>query len=152
MACVGVAMFGKLKGMFSASEATGIVKQAFRALPLPLLPFDPEALATRLVAISYSTKPDLFEGKLGKPPRAITTAAVSLAGGLTYEEYEFGDTARQCVFLALGSVLLDAQGNAARYGFAPVDAHLLRLAENAYLEHAKKTEAGTTAVLGGLGL
>lgn len=145
-------MFGKLKGMLSASEATGIVKQAFRALALPVLPFDPDALAIRLVAVSHATKPDLFEGKHGKPPRPITTAAVSLAGGLTYEEYEFENTARKCVFLALGMVLLDAANNAARYGLGPIDLHLLSLAEAAYLEHAKTTEAETTAIVGSLGL
>jgi len=145
-------VFGKLKGMLKVSEASGIVKQAFRALPLPMLPFDPDTLATRLVAISYNSKPELFDGKLGKAPRPITTAAVSLAGGLTYEEYEFGHSARQCVFLALGNVLLDASASASRYGLGPIDVQLLRRAEAAYLEHEKKTEPATSAIVGNLGL
>lgn len=145
-------MFGRIKGMFTASEASGIIKGAFRALPLPMLPFDPEALATSLVAQSYNTKPEMFDGKQGKPPHAVTTAAVSLAGGLTYEGYEFGASARQCVFLALGNVLLDAAANRARYGFTILDIRLLELAENAYHQHAKETEATTSAVVGSLGL
>lgn len=145
-------MFGKIKGMLKITEAGGIVKRAFQALPLPMLPFEPDVLATKLVAISYSTKPDLFDGKHGKPPHPMATAAIALAGGLAYDEYEFSDTARQCVFLALGNVLLDAQANASRYGFGPVDARLFRLAETAYFEREKQTEAATTAIVGSLGL
>lgn len=145
-------MFGRLKGVLKASEASGIVKQAFKALPFAILPFDPDALATRLVALSYSTKPEMFDGRLGKPPHPMATAAVSLAGGLTYEDYEFAETARQCVFLALGNVLIDASHNARRYGFGPLDARLLQLSELAYLEHEKKTSAATSAIVGSLGL
>lgn len=141
-------MFGKVKGMLKMSEASVIVKQALRALPLP--PPDPDALATRLVAISYNSKPELFDGKLGKPPRPITTAAVSLAGGLTLEECDAN--ARQCVFLALGSVLLDAGTNAHRYGLSPIDHRLLQLCEAAYLKHEEMTRDATSAIVGGLGL
>lgn len=145
-------MFGKLKGMLKVSEASVIVKQAFRTLPLPMLPFDPDTLATRLVAISYNSKPDLFDGKHGKPPHAIATAAVSLAGGLSYQEYEFATSARQCVFLALGNVLLDASANAHRYGLSPIDLRLLQLSEAAYLQYEQETRDATTAVVGTLGL
>lgn len=145
-------MFGKIKGMFKASEATVIVKQAFRALPVPMLPFDPDALATKLVAISYSSKPDLFNGKQGKVPHAIATAAVSLAGGLSYQEYDFGTSAQQCVFLALGNVLLDASANGHRYGLGPIDLRLLQLSEIAYLKHEEEIRDATTAIVGGLGL
>lgn len=145
-------MFGKIKGMLKVSEAGVIVKQAFRALPVPVLPFDPDTLATKLVAISYSSKPDLFDGKHGKAPHAIATAAVSLAGGLTYEEYEFGHSARQCVFLALGNVLLDASANGHRYGLSSIDLRLLQLSEAAYLRHEEEAREATTAVVGTLGV
>jgi hypothetical protein len=140
-------MFGKVKGILKVSEASVIVKQALRALPLP--PVDPDALATRLVAISYNSKPELFDGKLGKPPRPITTAAVSLAGGLTLDECN--TEVRQCVFLALGNVLLDASANGHRYGLSPIDLRLLQLSEAAYLKHEEKTRDATSAIVGGLG-
>lgn len=145
-------MFGKIRGMLKVSEAGVIVKQAFRALPLPTLPFDPEVLGTKLVAISYNSKPDLFNGKQGKAPHPMATAAVSLAGGLDYQDYEFGTSARQCVFLALGNVLLDASANGHRYGFSPIDLRLLQLSEAAYLKHEEETREATTAVVGSLGL
>lgn len=145
-------VFGRSRNMLKVSEAGVIVKRAFRALPLPMLPFDPDALATKLVAISYTTKPDLFDGKHGKSPHAMATAAISLAGGLTHQDYEFGDTARKCVFLALGSVLIDASANGHRYGFSPIDRRLLLLSEGAYLKHEEETRDATTAVVGSLGL
>lgn len=145
-------MFGRLRGMFKASEATGIMKQAFKSLGMPVLPFDPDALSLELVTMSYRAKPDMFDGKHGKPPHPRATAAVSLAAGLTYEDYGYSDTARQCVCLALGNVLLEASANMARYGFSVLDIRLLRLAEAAYLEHAEKNEARTSAIVGDFGL
>lgn len=145
-------MFGRLKGMLKVSEASGIVKQAFRALPFPMLPFDPDNLATKLVALSYYSKPEMFDGKHGKPPHPMATAAVSLAGGLTYEEYEFGTSARRCVLLALGNVLLDASANGHRYGFSQLDLRLLQLAEAAYLKQEEEDRDATTAIVGSFGL
>lgn len=99
-------MFGRIKGTLMVVEARVIVTRAFRALAMPTLPFDPQTLATRLCDIAYKTKPELFDGKLGTPPRAITMAAVALAGGLTFEEDVIGQETLQDVFLALGNVLL----------------------------------------------
>jgi hypothetical protein len=141
-------VFGKLNGMMKLSEASVIVKQAFRSLPLPMLPFDPEVLARRLVAISHNTKPDLFNGKQGKPPHPLTTAAVSLAGGLTSDDYEFVHTTQKCIFYALGNILIDASSNAQRYGMNAVDLHLLQLCEAAYFQNRAKFEAEAEAVLG----
>jgi hypothetical protein len=145
-------MFGRLTSMYKLSEASGIVKEVLLSLPLPMLPFDADALSTKLVAVTYNTKPDLFDGKLGKRPHRVATAAVALAEGLSYEGYEFARTARQVVFLALGNILLSATANASRYGFTQIDMHMIRLAQAAYLDHEEKTREATTAVVGSLGL
>ncbi len=117
-----------------------------------MLPFDPATIATRLVAISYNTKPDLFDGKLGPRPHAISTAAVALADGLTYDGYEFDHSSKQCVFLALGNVLIDASANSRKYGLKPIDLKLLTLAEDAYWKHEQEARPRVDAVLSPLGL
>lgn len=139
-------------GVLKASEASAIIKQTFKLLPTyPMMPFDEDEIALKLVSLSYSTQPGLFDGKMGHRPHARATAAISLAGGLTYEGYEFPHPAKQCVFLTLGNVLLDAAANAIRYRFSVLDVELIRLAEAAYLEHDMRSEGNRTSLIGSLG-
>jgi hypothetical protein len=143
-------VIGRLWTTYKLSSAVQIVKRALRFMPM--VPFDVEEIAPRLVARSYASRPNLFDGSSTYRPHPISTAAVSLAGGLSYDDYEFPQTAKKHIFLSLGNVLLDASNNASRYKLKTIDIQLIQAAESAYLEHEEKTRDATSAVVGTLGL
>lgn len=134
-----------------ASGAVGIINRKFKALPFPILPFDAKATAVRLVAISINSKPEMFMGK-SRAPHPLATAAVSLAGGLENEGYEYGRMARQCIFLALGNVLLEAASEVPRGNFTTLDMQILSASEQAYTSFSRKLENEPNPILDSLGL
>lgn len=109
-------MFEKLKSMLKLSRASNVVEEALRNVTIGTADFDVGTLASRLVAMLYSTKPALFEGKMGKRPHPVPTAAAALAQGLRERPVGFDDDIDASMFLALGSLLLSASANSKTYG------------------------------------
>lgn len=145
-------MFGKLKSMTKLSEASGIVEDAIRRTS-PFGPeFDVKTLSSRLVAMLYSTKPDLFDGKMGQRPHPLATAAASLAQGLKQRPQGFSEDVDASMFLALGSLLQSASANSQTYRFGGYDVPLLKVSEQSYWEHEAKTREATDKIVGSLGL
>lgn len=145
-------MFGKFKSMMKLSDASNVVKDALRNVSVGSPNFDVEALASRLVAMLYSTKPDLFDGKMGKRPHSVATAAAALAQGLRERPEGFDDDIDPPMFLALGSLLMSAAANSKAYEFGGYDVPLLKIAEDVYLEHEQRTRSATDKIVGSLGL
>lgn len=126
-----------------------LVQQAleWHILPGPP-PLDPQKVSNALVALVWDRKPDLFEGKLGKPPHKMATAALALATGL----YEFpdGGEAQLTVHLALGAVVLDLMTNGPLYDLSGADRWMMDRAQQALSEVAEKRRPLQDAIVGSL--
>lgn len=145
-------MFGKIKSMMQLSGASSIVKDALKNVSIGTPDFDIETLSSRLVAMLYSTKPDLFDGKMGPRPHSLATAAAALAQGLRERPQGFDEDIDPSMFLALGSLLMNASANSKTYKFGGYDVPLLKIAEEVYLEHEQRTRDATDKIVGSLGL
>lgn len=145
-------MFGKPKSMAKLTEAGGIIEDAIRRTSPSGPEFDVKTLSIRLVAMLYSTKPDLFDGKMGQRPHPLATAAASLAQGLRQRPQGFCQDVDAYMFLALGSLLQSASANSQTYRFGGYDVPLLKVSEESYWEHEAKTREATDRIVGSLGL
>lgn len=145
-------MFGKFKSVMKLSAASNIIKEALRDVSVGTPNFDVETLASRLVAVLYSTKPDLFDGKMGQLPHPLATAAAALAQGLQERPQGFDEGVDASMFLALGSLLMSASANSKAYKFGGYDVPLLKLAEGVYLKHEEMIRPDTDKIIGSLGL
>lgn len=145
-------MFGKFKTTLKLSESSNVVKEALRNVSIGTADFDVETLSSRLVAMLYSTKPELFDGKMGKRPHPVPTAAAALAQGLRERPAGFSDNIDASMFLALGSLLLSASVNSKTYGFTGYDVPLLKKGEEVYLEYEELHRSSTDRIVGSLGL
>lgn len=145
----GLGVLGWMQRYVRVGEAANLVRGAVEGLPMPFLPFEPKKLARKLVTITWATDPALFQGRKGPRPHAISMAAVSLAGGLAYD-YDHPQVTRDCIFLALGNVLLATKGNARRYGFNITDLRLLELSERAYHAFDAGNRAAQDQILGSI--
>ena len=145
-------MFGKFQGMLKLNASSNVVKEALRNTSIGSAEFDVETLASRLVAMLYSTKPELFDGKMGKRPHSVPTAVASLAQGLRERPAGFNESIDASMFLALGSLLLSASANSKAYGFSNYDVPLLKLGEEVYLEYEGQHRSRTDKIVGSLGL
>lgn len=145
-------MFGKFKSMMKLSDASNVIKDALRNVSVGNPNFDVEALASRLVAMLYSTKPDLFDGKMGQRPHSLATAAAALAQGLRERPQGFDEDIDASIFLALGSLLMSASANSKTYKFAGYDVPMLKIAEGVYFEHEELRRGRTDKIVGSLGL
>jgi hypothetical protein len=134
-------MLSRLKSKLRLREAVLIVKRALETFPLAALPLGADEISRRLVAITYGTNPDLFDGRLGDPLQPITVAAASLAGGLTYDGFDVFGPGAQIMFLALGNILQEVATHGNRYALGDVDLRQMKIAEAVYVEHERAAEA-----------
>ena len=145
-------MFNKFRNVFTLTTYSNVVKEALRNVTIGTSEFDVSTLATRLVAMLYTTKKELFDGKMGKRPHAVAGAAAALAQGLRERPRGFDDIVDPSMFLALGSLLLSASSNSKAYAFTNYDVPLLKIAEQVYLEYEEAHRSQTDAILGSLGM
>lgn len=91
-------------------------------------------MANKLVQKVFDERPKLFEGKEGRRPHKLSTAAAALAWGVKF----MGEhpAAQQAMFLALGTVLLEVSGKPHLYALSSNDHMLLELAQGIYLAEA----------------
>jgi len=144
-------MFGWIKNTIRKSEATVLVQQSLEAhMGFGPRPFDADKLSSRLVAMVWDRKPDLFEGRVGKQPHKMCIAAIALATGL----YEFPDDSdgQLVIHLALGAVMLDLITNGFLYELGGPDRWMMDRSEEAYADIAEKHRPAQDALLGSLGL
>lgn len=143
-------MFGWVKNTLRKSEAALLVQQALEHhMPFGSRPFDPDKQSTLFVARVWDHKPDVFEGKLGKPPHKMSIAAFALATAL--RDFEDDDEAEIAILLALGAVLLDLFDNEPFYDLAGADRWLIERANQAYCEVVERRRPAQDALLGSAG-
>ncbi len=145
-------MFGKLKSMGNLAKAGQIIEEVIVKMSPFGTDFDVKALARRLTAIAYSSRPELFEGKIGYLPNPIVVAAVALAQGLSERPAGYNEDIDAPMFLALGNLLMSAQAHSQTYRFKGFDIPMLKVAEKAYWEHEAKTRDDVDKMVGSLGL
>lgn len=144
-------MFKWVKNTVRKSEAAVLVQQALQAhTGFGPPPFNADTLSTRLVALIWDRKPDLFEGKLGKQPHKMAIAAFALAVGTN--EFPDGSEAQLAVHLALGAVLLDLVTNGPLYDLGGPDRWLMDRADEAYCAVSEQNRPAQDALLGSLGM
>lgn len=144
-------MFKWAQNTLRKSEAAVLVQQAIEGCSiLGPPPFNADAYSTQIVAVVWDRQPALFEGKLGKRPHKMTTAAFALAIGL--QTFPAGSEAQQRVHLALGMVLDELMTNGALYDLGDPDRWLMEQATGAYGATAEENRPRQEAVLGGLNL
>lgn len=138
--------------MAKLSEAGGIVEDAIRRTSPFGLDFDVKILSSRLVAMLYSTKPDLFDGKMGQRPHPLATAAAALAQGLQSRPSGFSGEVDAPMFLALGNLLQSATVHSQTYRFGGYDVPLLKVSEQSYWAYEANAREATDKIVGTLGL
>lgn len=111
-------MFGKFKSMLMLSESSFVLKEAILSITIGTPNFDIDTLSTRVVSTLYNSKHELFDGKMGKRPHAISTAAAALAQGIRERPAAFSDEIDASMALALGQLLLSASAHSSTYGFS----------------------------------
>ncbi|WP_114238469.1 hypothetical protein [Dyella sp. C9] len=85
----------------------------------------PRRLAEQLVAVAWTQKPALFEGKTGPRPHKLSIAAMSLAVGVRCEARQEHPSLQDAYTFALSLLLHEIAHEAARLPFHDVDRHLL---------------------------
>lgn len=144
-------MFKWARNTLRKSEAAVIVQQVLEAhAAFGPPPFNPATLANELVALVWSWKPDIFEGRLGKQPHKMSVAATALTAGLL--KFSNDSDAELIVHLSLGAVLLDLLNNEPFYDLAGPDRWLIDRANEAYTLLTEKRRPAQDALLGSLGI
>lgn len=126
-------LFDGLKRGVRMSQAAAVVRGVLDPIcKTGLMDGDPEALTTRLVALCWAQRPDVFDGKYGKPPHKIATAAIALASG--FEEFRDQPGIKATLAVALAEILKEVELRGGLYPFHDLDLQLLRKAGDALLQ------------------
>lgn len=126
-------LFGGIKDTYRKSEAAVVVQNLLETqVNSGLFEMDPARFANKLVQVTWDSKPEIFNGKLGQRPDKVTTAAMSLLTGITLMGKD--DLNRNALMLCLGNLLAEIERNASLYSFNKIDEKLLSNAAHAFSE------------------
>jgi len=133
-------LFDGMKRTVKMSQAAAVVRGVLEQVTKSgVLEGDPQTLTTRLVALCWAQQPDVFDGKFGKPPHKVATAAIALAAG--FEEYRDSPRIRSTLLIALCEVLKEVEQRGHLYPFHDLDVALLRRAEEAMVREDDERQA-----------
>ena len=143
-------MLGWIAKTYRMSEAAVIVQTVLEQVaPASLSSYSPKDLSSKLVARTWQSRLDLFEGKNHPNLNRIAIAAVSLASGLQFFPE---DNDADFICLALGQLLLDLHQNGHKYSFNAADHRVIAASNKAYIDRMEVTNDRTSSVVGSLGL
>ncbi len=133
-------LFDGVKRTVKMSQAAAVVRGVLdQVTKSGVMEGDPQALTTRLVALCWAQQPDLFDGKFGKPPHKIATAAIALAAG--FDEYRDQPQIKATLLIALCEVIREVELRGHLYPFHDLDVALLRRAEEAMVKEDDERQA-----------
>ncbi len=132
--------FAGIKRIIKMSQAAAVVQAVLEQVcRTGVMQGDPQKMATHLVGLCWKTHPDVFDGKFGKPPHRLATAAVALAAG--FEEYREQPSLTATVGVALGEILKEVEIRGSLYPFHDLDMEMFRRATVAFFKEDEKRQS-----------
>lgn len=128
-------LFATLKRVGKMSEASAVIQGVLEPLVAQGMDGDPKQIATRLTALCWAQRPEVFDGKFGRPPHKLATAAIALASG--FEEYGGYPGILVTLHIGLGEILKEVDERGSLYPFHDLDMQLFQKATDAFFREDK---------------
>lgn len=132
--------FTDIRRSMRMSPAAAVAQQVLEPVAkMGMLNADPADLAAKLVASVWMDKPDIFDGKYGKPPHKLSVAAIALASG--FDRFRDRPDMRAALAVAVAEILKEVDLRGGLYPFHNLDAELFRRATDALIKDDEERQA-----------
>lgn len=139
-------LFGGIISTFKKSEAAIVVQNLLsHQAKIGLFAKDPAEIATILISNVWNAKPDIFNGKFGKRPHKLSTAAAALSREIAGMDFDHPDFAS--FQICLGNILREYDTNGGLYSLSNIDHSLLKVALETLISKSEQLESDNSSFL-----
>ena len=139
-------LFSGIRSNFKKSEAAVVLQNLLsHQAKTGLFEKDPAESATILISNVWNAKPDIFNGKFGKRPHKLSTAAAALSreiAGMNVDHPDFASFQ-----ICLGDILREYDTNGGLYPLSNIDHSLLKVALETFISKSEQFESDNSSFL-----